>query len=284
MAEKKTRAGARTGATKRPKASPRPAAAKKPGAAGRPRRKPSISIIVPCLNEEGNLRGTVECIKNALASADRFSSYEIIIFNDFSTDGTGELAEEIKKGDRTIRVVHNPRNMGFGYNYSEGVRLAKKDYIMMVPGDNEIPAPAIEEVFSHAGEADIIIPYVTNTGVRKLSRQIISQVFVIMMNTAFGLRVRYYNGTCMIKSSLMKKVPLKTWGFAYMAAILVRLIRSGASYTECGVEIRSRESGKTKAFTMKNIFSVLEALATLFWEVRIKNRPLNPGEAGKIKA
>ncbi len=255
----------------------------KPGARPRIRTKPSISIIVPCLNEEGNLRGTIECIKEALTSSATFSSYEILIFNDFSTDGTGALAEEIRKSERGIRVIHNPKNMGFGYNYTEGVRLAQKDYVMMVPGDNEIPAPAIEKVFSLAGDADIIIPYSTNTHVRAMSRRAISWVFVFMMNAAFGLKLRYYNGTCMIKSSLLKKVPLKTWGFAYMAAILVRLLRSGASYAECGVEIRSRESGKTKAFTMKNIFSVISALGTLFWEVRVRDRASYSSAAHRVK-
>ncbi|GMR05356.1 MAG: hypothetical protein BMS9Abin24_164 [Thermodesulfobacteriota bacterium] len=275
MAEKKNKAGVRAAAVKKSKAPAKPRT--------RARRRPSISIIVPCLNEEGNLRGTVACIKEALDSSKRFSSYEILIFNDFSTDGTGALADEIAKDERSVKVIHNPKNMGFGYNYSEGVRLAKKDYIMMVPGDNEIPAPAIEAVFGLAGKADIIIPYATNTNVRPLSRRAISGLFVLIMNTAFGLRLRYYNGTCMIKSSLLKKVPLKTWGFAYMAAILVRLLRAGASYAECGVEIRSRESGKTKAFTTKNIFSVLEALSTLFWDVRVRDRASYSSAAQRVK-
>jgi len=287
MAEKKKRTAARPAAAKksRPKANPRAAAVKNAKAPAGPRtqRKPSISVIVPCLNEEGNLRGTIECIKDALTSSDAFSSYEILIFNDFSTDGTGALAEEIKKNETGVKVIHNARNMGFGYNYTEGVRLATKDYVIMVPGDNEIPAPAIEKVFKLAGQADVIIPYVTNTHVRPASRRFISWLFVELMNTAFGLKVRYYNGTCVVRSSLLKKVPLKTWGFAYMAAILVRLLRSGASYAETGVEIRSRESGKTKAFTMKNIFSVVEALATLFWDVRVKDRSLYPGQARRVE-
>ncbi|MBI5641873.1 MAG: glycosyltransferase family 2 protein [Deltaproteobacteria bacterium] len=238
----------------------------------RRQKEPSVSIIVPCLNEEGNLRGTIESIKEALASAKAFSDYEILIFNDFSTDGTGKLAEEIKKTEKGVKVIHNPRNMGFGYNYTEGVRLARKDYIIMVPGDNEIPAEAIRQVLSQAGEADVIIPYTANTHVRALSRRVISKLFVIIINTLFGLNVIYYNGTCLIKSSLLKKVPLKTWGFAYMAAILVRLLRSGASYREVGVEIKPRASGKTKAFRFKNIMSVGSAIASLFWEVRIKER------------
>lgn len=232
---------------------------------------PSITVIVPCLNEEANLRGTIACVKEALASS-RFSDFEIIIFNDASTDKTGPVAEDIKSKEKGIKVIHNLRNMGFGYNYTEGVRVAEKDYIIMVPGDNEIPTEAITKVLSRAGKADLIIPYTANPEVRPLSRRVISSLFVAIMNVLFGLRLRYYNGTCLIKSELLKKVPLKTWGFAYMAAILVRLVRSGASYIEVGVNIAPRLAGKTKAFRLKNIVSVFSAIADLFWDVRVKDR------------
>jgi dolichol-phosphate mannosyltransferase len=247
-------------------------------------RKPSISIIIPCLNEEENLAGTIECVKDALASSERFSDYEILIFNDCSTDSTGKIADEIKKRENKVRVIHNPRNMGFGYNYTEGVRLATKDYIIMVPGDNEIPAEAIKRVFALTGAADVVVPYTANTHVRPLSRRAISKVFVIGMNTLFGLDLVYYNGTCVIKSSLLKKVPLKTWGFAYMAAILVRLLRSGASFVEVGIDISQRSKGKSKAFRLKNIVSVFSALASLFWEVRVKDRGSYNLSARRIEA
>jgi len=236
--------------------------------------KPSISIIVPCLNEEENLEGTVECIKEAIASSGAFSDYEILIFNDCSTDGTGRLADEIKERERGVKVIHNPQNMGFGYNYSEGVRLATKDYILMVPGDNEIPTEAIKKVMRLAGTADAIIPYTANMHVRPLARRVISRVFVLGMNTLFGLDLMYYNGTCLIKSQLLKKVPLKTWGFAYMAAILVRLLRSGASFVEVGVDIHQRSKGKSKAFRVKNIISVFSAIGFLFWDVRVTSRTM----------
>ncbi len=235
-------------------------------------RKPSISIIVPCLNEEGNIRGTVASIKEALDASARFGAYEILIFDDFSTDSTGEVIDELARTETGVKAIHNERNMGFGYNYTAGVGRASKDFIIMVPGDNEIPTDAIKTIFTHVGEADIIVPYTANMWVRPWSRRVVSSIFVTAMNTLFGLRMTYYNGTCVIKSSLLKKVPMKTWGFAYMAAILVRLIRTGASYVEVGVEIRHREQGASKAFTLKNIASVASALAGLFWEVRIRDR------------
>ncbi len=234
------------------------------------KKRPTISIIVPCLNEAENLRSTVSCIKEALSSSGRFSDYEILIFNDGSTDDTALIATELKEEDSRVRAIHNTRNMGFGYNYTEGVRLAAMEYVMMVPGDNEIPGNAIRSVFSRAGDAELIIPYTANTWVRPLSRRVVSRCFTILMNTLFGLRLRYYNGTCLIKAELLKRTPMTTRGFAYMAAILVRLIRSGASFTEVGVDITQRTSGRSKAFHPGNVFSVLSAILRLFWEVRIR--------------
>ncbi len=86
--------------------------------------RPSISFIVPCYNEAGNIEGTVASIKDALSSSNRFDKFEIIIFNDLSTDSTGEIIERIAKEEKSVRTVHNKKNMGFGYNYTEGVRLA----------------------------------------------------------------------------------------------------------------------------------------------------------------
>lgn len=248
------------------------------------KKKPSISIIVPCLNEEGNIRGTVASIKDALEATKRFGDYEILIFDDGSTDATGEVIDELAKSEKGVVPVHNPKNMGFGYNYTEGVRRAKKEYVMMVPGDNEIPSEAIKTIFKRVGEADIVVPYTANMWVRPMSRRVVSKVFVVLMNTLFGMRLTYFNGTCVIRSDLLRKVPMKTWGFAYMAAILVRLVRSGASYVEVGVDIQQREAGATKAFRPKNVVSVTSAIARLFWDVRIRKKLLKDDAAAGLKA
>jgi len=233
-------------------------------------KKPSISIVVPAYNEEERLEGTVKTINGSLG--DYFSDHEILIFNDKSTDRTGVIADGLKKKDRHIRVVHNPVNMGFGYNYKEGVRLAGMEYVIMIPGDNEIPKEAISRIFTQVGRADIIVPHTANLEVRPYSRQLISKLFTGLMNLLSGLDLKYYNGTCVHRTSLIKAIPIKTHGFAYMATILVRLIKSGASFTEIGVNIEQRAGGESKAFAIKNVISVLTALAGLFWEVRITGR------------
>jgi len=228
----------------------------------------TLSVIIPALNEEGNLAAAVHTVLKAIGN--RFDDYELLIFDDGSTDHTGDIADELATDNPCIRVIHNKRNVGFGYNYSRGVQIARMQYITMFPGDNEIPEEAIRGILDAVGSAEIVVPYISTPAVRGWKRRLISATFVGLVNLLFGMRLRYFNGPCVHCRELLLSVPMKTHGFAYMAAILVRLIRSGCSYIEVPMPLRAREHGRSKAFRLKNILSVVGTLIELFWEIRIK--------------
>lgn len=230
--------------------------------------KPSISFIIPALNEEGNL---TDAVKEALGALDdNFDAYEILIFDDGSTDNTAKIADELSAENKNIKVIHNGRTMGFGYNYREGVKLAKCDYVIMIPGDGEIPGSSIKEILRHVGEADIVIPYIINKEVRSPLRRIISRTGMTFINLLFGLKIRYYNGPVLHKSEIIKSAPLTTGGFAYQIEALVQLLKSGYSYVEVGMNIRIREYGSTKIFRIKNLVSIATTIFRLFREINFK--------------
>src|SRR2546427_11519710 len=89
--------------------------------------KPTVSVIIPALNEQENLAGAVTTVMEAIG--DRFRDYELLIFDDGSTDSTGMIADRLAFENQHIRVIHNLRNMGFGYNFNRGVGLARMEYI-----------------------------------------------------------------------------------------------------------------------------------------------------------
>ncbi len=202
----------------------------------------------------------------------RFSSYEILVFDDGSTDATGAIAEELATSNPNIKVVHNPKNMGLGYNYSRGVQLARMDYLVMFPGDNQFSRTSMGRILDLVGKADTIVPYTSNSWVRPLWRRIVSRGFVLVMNFLFGLRLRYYTGTVVHRSQLVKAVPITTCGFAYQAEVLIRLIKSGHRYLEVGAPIRERPFGRAKFLTARNVLGWFKTIASLFWEIRIKGR------------
>ena len=228
----------------------------------------SVSVVVPAYNEEKNLTQAISFLLDRL-SDNNITDFEILIFDDYSTDATGKIADELAKEHSQIKVIHNPKNMNLGYNITKGFELATKEYAGFIPGDNETEPETLGNVFQNLGKADIIIPYIQNPKARPWGRRFLSKTYVIIINIAFGLNMKYYNGPCYFKTDMVKKVPISTFGFAYMTEILVKLLKSGASFIEVPMINRVRERGATKAFRVKNIISVFKTFLTLFWEVQI---------------
>jgi glycosyltransferase involved in cell wall biosynthesis len=227
----------------------------------------SITVVVPAFNEEGNLADTIREITPLLER--QFQDYEILIVNDGSSDRTGPIADELAARNPRIRVVHNPKNMGLGYNYKKGVALAVKDYVIMIPGDNEITGDSFEGMFKLLGRKDIVIPHTTNMEIRPLGRRILSRAYTLGMNLLFGLNLRYYNGTVIHKRALIQSVPIETDGFAYQAEALIRLIKKGHTYLETGMTLKQRGAGRSKALRLSNIARVLKAIGRLFVQIRL---------------
>src|SRR5262245_44387178 len=125
--------------------------------------RPWICFVVPCFNEEDNVAPTVQSIRAAMPP-DR--PFEIVLVDDCSTDQTLQRMQALADADQSIRIVHNAVNLNLGGAYKKGIAIAQADYVMMVPGDDGFPAGSIAEIIRHAGEADIVIPVVTNSGVR----------------------------------------------------------------------------------------------------------------------
>lgn len=244
--------------------------------------KKRLTIMVPAFNEEGNLEGTVKEIE--LGISNKLKTYEIIIINDFSTDNTRQIAEKLAKKNKKIRVINNKKNMGLGFNYREGIKYAKFEYYMYIPGDNQFPHQSLTRTLDLLGKSDIIIPYVTNMHIRPPIRQAISFLFTFLINALFNLRISYYNSHVIHRLDYLCLVPKKTDGFAYQAEILIRLLKAGASFKEIGYEMRERQVGSTNAFTFKNVQSVLGTVLSLFWETMVQRQLPIPSKLKELIA
>ena len=231
---------------------------------------PRVSFIVPCLNEEANLEATVQDIR--AAARDAALTFEILVIDDASWDATGRIADRLAAEDPHVLALHNAQRRGLGANYFIGVDKAQGEFVMMVPGDHEIPLPAIATVLAELGKADMIIPYMTNLHTRPLARRLISIAFTRFSNVLFGLSLKYYNGPCLLRTRLVQGVTLRSEGFAYAAAVLVLLQRAGATYREVPISLLYRQHGRSNAVTWKNIRSIIQVLWRLTREVYDKPR------------
>jgi len=232
--------------------------------------KPTLSVVIPALNEEANIEAAVREAVRALG--DRFSDYELLLFDDGSTDRTSAIMDRLATEDpRHVRVTHNERSNNLGGVFRQGVQIARMEYLLMVPGDNENPGHALQPLFDALGKADIVIPYPTNSEVRGAARHLVSRAYVALLNALFAQGIRYYNGTVIHRTENLKAITIETSSFAYQTEILLKLLSLGKSYIEVPIKIEPPKSGRrSRALRWKNCVEVGKTLGRLVRDLRLR--------------
>jgi glycosyltransferase involved in cell wall biosynthesis len=230
--------------------------------------KPTLSVIVPALNEEQNIAAAVEEVIKAID--DRFADYELLLFNDGSRDRTGEIMEQLAAANPRLRVTHNPQPRNLGGVYKQGIAMARFDYIIMAPGDNENPSVALIPAFEAIGKADIVLPYPANPQARSLARRFVSRGYTLLLNLLFFHWVKYYNGTVINRTADLRSITINTNSFAYQSEVLLKLLKAGRTYYEVGIDIQPKPGRRSNALKLRNQIAVYRALCQLFVEVHFR--------------
>ena len=89
--------------------------------------RPSITVVIPCLNEEQGLPRVLKAIPAEVA--------EILVLDNCSTDRTVEVA----RADPRVRVVRHPENLGYGGSYIRGLPMVRGDVVVTSDGDGTYP-------------------------------------------------------------------------------------------------------------------------------------------------
>jgi dolichyl-phosphate beta-glucosyltransferase len=101
-----------------------------------------LSIVFPAFNEEKRLPPTLDRVLDHLATHFQ-GSYEIIVVNDGSQDGTVAVVEEYQKEYPQIRLLGFSQNRGYGAAVREGVMSARGEYILAMDADGSVNEEAI---------------------------------------------------------------------------------------------------------------------------------------------
>jgi len=112
-----------------------------------------LSVIVPCYNEEENIRDFYEeLMKNEGFFQDRGLEVEVIYIDDGSKDGTVKKVKELAAEDARVHLVSFSRNFGKEAAVYAGLQKAKGDYAVMMDCDLQDPPSLLPEMFRYIGE------------------------------------------------------------------------------------------------------------------------------------
>lgn len=132
----------------------------------------SVSVILPCFNEEQSLERTLQVVSAAMA---RVPEHEIIVVNDGSTDGSAAVLDRIIGRFPTLRIVTHEQNRGYGAALKTGIRRATGELIAITDADGTYPNERLAELIRLCRDRDMVVgsrtgPDVTYSKVRAVPK------------------------------------------------------------------------------------------------------------------
>ncbi len=228
----------------------------------------TLSVIMPALNEERNIKDSITSTLNAFKKHAIMG--DIIIINDGSRDNTGKIVEKIMAKNKLIRLINHEKPKGIGYSFLDGVKNSNKDIVVMFPGDNENDPDDTLNFIDLMEKVDVLVPFIHNVEVRNRTRRTISSLYRFIINMSFGISLNYTNGTVFYRKCIFDNIELKSFGFFYQAELLIKLIRKGYLFAEVPNFLNKRSSEKSKAITLKSLFKVIKSYLHLVYEIHIR--------------
>ncbi|MFY9288712.1 MAG: glycosyltransferase family 2 protein [Alphaproteobacteria bacterium] len=103
-----------------------------------PDQKPSLSVVIPMLDEAGNVLPLIKEISEALSGyAPTSNNFEIVCVDDGSEDRTVAEIKEAQASNPAVRLVRHPKRLGMSAAIRNGVRRARSQWVMTIDGDRQ---------------------------------------------------------------------------------------------------------------------------------------------------
>jgi dolichyl-phosphate beta-glucosyltransferase len=229
---------------------------------------PELSIVVPCYNEEQRLPRTIEQIERHFARAG--ISYELILVDDGSTDGTRKIMDAAAERNSSVRLEALPRNRGKGRALAEGVAVARGAQILVTDADLSTPIEEIDKLRARLAEGAGVA--IASRALRGSRVEISQPIYRVLMGKVFNLLVQavllpgIWDTQCGFKVFRAEVAHeafagLTTDGFGYDPEVLFRAKRRGVKIAE--VPVIWRNSAPTKVSPIKSSIDMFKHVVSV---------------------
>ena len=235
--------------------------------------KEKISIIIPAYNEEAHIEKN---LKEVISTFEDFGcQYEIILFDDGSTDNTYERVKEYSNKFPQIIVKKNTFNIGKGRALKRALRYCSGDYIVWLDADMDLHPLQIQTLFDimRLDNADCVIGsklHPNSIVSYPLQRKIVSWFYYFLVRMLFDLPCHdTQTGLKLFKANVLKDVfsRLLVKKFAFDLEVLVNISHLGFKITEAPIILDSQRSyGR---IGIKAIFATLWDTLAIFYRMNI---------------
>jgi glycosyltransferase involved in cell wall biosynthesis len=215
-----------------------------------------VSVVIPTLNEAGNILEAVSTIYNDLSYPK-----EIIVVDGNSTDGT----KEIVQGLGYCKLIVEPRR-GYGLALMTGMKNAKGNIIIMVDGDGTYEVRHIHRMITKMVEKDADMVLATRMYDPNKAMGLMNFIGNKVITTFYDFFFSQFlsdtqSGFRAISHEAINNVELKAYDMAYATEMLIQFAKEGYSMIEVPTTYKARKYGRPK---LRRFKSGIEIFSTIF--------------------
>jgi glycosyltransferase involved in cell wall biosynthesis len=233
-------------------------------------QSPRLSIIVPFYNEAESIGAMHSAIVEAMAPL--AIAYEMVFVDDGSKDRTVEIATELARDDRRVRVVKFRRNFGQTPAMAAGIEHARGEILVTMDGDLQNDPADIGNFLAKMDDGyDIVVGWRFNRQDKLVSRKIPSRIANWLIGKVTGVPIK--DNGCSLKAyraSVIKSIPLYSEMHRFIPAMASI---AGPRIAEIKVRHHARQFGKSK-YGLSRIYRVLLDLMVIKTVASFTARPL----------
>lgn len=196
------------------------------------------SIVIPVYNEKETVRDIIDTVKGIKVNK------EIIVIDDFSTDGT----REILKNQKDIRLICHDKNIGKGAAIRTGLEQATGDIVIIQDADLEYDPNEYSRLIDpiEKGLADVVYgSRFKGRGEFLLESFIANKILTFLTNLIYGCRLTDME-TCYkcMKTGVIKNLRLKAKRFEFEPEVTAKILKKGYKIHEVPISYFGRKIGK----------------------------------------
>jgi len=233
-------------------------------------KNPELSLFLPVLDEEENLRPMHAKIRAALDELGK--SAEVIYVDDGSTDSSLEILKDIAAGDERVRVISLRRNYGQTAAMSAGIDAANGDILIPMDADLQNDPADISRLLEKLDEGyDVVSGWRKNRQDKLISRKIPSQMANRIISWIGGVHLHDYG--CSLKAYRRDVIQdVKLYGEMHRF-IPIYASWAGARVAEIPVDHHARTMGKSK-YGISRTIKVVFDLMTIKFMASYQTKPI----------
>jgi len=216
-----------------------------------------LTVVVPAFNEAGAVRPTIVDLANSLA--DSGIEHQILVVDDGSSDGTGEVLDELSTTLANVRVMRHRQNRGYGASLKTGIRAAVSDVVAITDADGTYPNERIPELYRKLVDdgADMVVGARIGANVHiPLVRRPAKALLRYLANYLSGNKIPDLNSGLRImrKDPLVSCFPLVSDGFSFTTTTLLAFLARDQHVVYVPIDYEHR-TGKSKIRPIQDTFN-----------------------------